>query len=385
MNLIKPRASLFPALIILLTLVAPPLALGEDESLIKDKSEALSWWIESAETGNANAQYTLAQMYASGVNGLGVSQDKRAAFSWFLKAAVQGHAKAQYEVGQSYEYGLGVKQDKDVAKTWYQQAAALGHSEAQEIISGTGQKTVVPVTGASPASPKKETSKSEPGSFDITSLLAAVTIGNSDRFWSWWAGGAMLAFLTISFWMAMGNTLGVSSSWDRLVRWRDDQQMAKAEARMAKNRAATQDAMLAAAIEEFGEEYVKQMMQTENKAASAKQAKRASFTKVPWTAHLTFLAMTLVGGLVAAVTAGDFQIQFSLGSEYERFFGFGTQSWILLITGGTLIGFGTRMGGGCSSGHGLSGCSRLQVGSLVGTGAFFGSAIAVSFILEALA
>lgn len=39
----------------------------------------------------------------------------------------------------------------------------------------------------------------------------------------------------------------------------------------------------------------------------------------------------------------------------------------LLILAGLLVGFGTRMGGGCTSGHGVCGLARLSVRSLVAT------------------
>lgn len=52
-----------------------------------------------------------------------------------------------------------------------------------------------------------------------------------------------------------------------------------------------------------------------------------------------------------------------------------------LFGGGLLIGFGTRWAGGCTSGHGLNGCARLQPASLLSTAAFFGSGVAVSFLL----
>ena len=55
--------------------------------------------------------------------------------------------------------------------------------------------------------------------------------------------------------------------------------------------------------------------------------------------------------------------------------------WPNLFVGGVLVGIGTRMAGGCSSGHGMSGCSRLQPVSLVATSVFFGTAVAVSSLL----
>lgn len=42
----------------------------------------------------------------------------------------------------------------------------------------------------------------------------------------------------------------------------------------------------------------------------------------------------------------------------------------LLAAAGVLVGFGTRLGNGCTSGHGLCGLSRLSPRSLVATGVF---------------
>ncbi|MDR6541379.1 putative membrane protein YedE/YeeE [Acinetobacter bereziniae] len=43
---------------------------------------------------------------------------------------------------------------------------------------------------------------------------------------------------------------------------------------------------------------------------------------------------------------------------------------ILLIIAGLLVGFGTRLGSGCTSGHGICGISRLSKRSLVATCTF---------------
>lgn len=47
-----------------------------------------------------------------------------------------------------------------------------------------------------------------------------------------------------------------------------------------------------------------------------------------------------------------------------------TGSVPLLIAGGLLVGFGTRLGSGCTSGHGVCGMSRLSPRSLVATATF---------------
>jgi len=44
-----------------------------------------------------------------------------------------------------------------------------------------------------------------------------------------------------------------------------------------------------------------------------------------------------------------------------------SNSLILLIIAGLLVGIGTRISGGCTSGHGISGCGRFSLRSIVAT------------------
>jgi len=44
-----------------------------------------------------------------------------------------------------------------------------------------------------------------------------------------------------------------------------------------------------------------------------------------------------------------------------------SNSFILLIFAGLLVGIGTRISGGCTSGHGISGCGRFSLRSIVAT------------------
>lgn len=46
------------------------------------------------------------------------------------------------------------------------------------------------------------------------------------------------------------------------------------------------------------------------------------------------------------------------------------RGFLLIVVGGFLVGFGTRYGGGCTSGHAIMGLSTLQWPSLVATIAF---------------
>jgi uncharacterized membrane protein YedE/YeeE len=52
-------------------------------------------------------------------------------------------------------------------------------------------------------------------------------------------------------------------------------------------------------------------------------------------------------------------------------------SWVVIAGAGLLVGFGTRLGGGCTSGHGLCGMARLSPRSIVATLIFMGTAMVV--------
>ena len=54
-----------------------------------------------------------------------------------------------------------------------------------------------------------------------------------------------------------------------------------------------------------------------------------------------------------------------------------------LIIGGLLVGFGTRLGSGCTSGHGVCGLSRLSLRSMVATGVFMASGFVTVGVLRA--
>lgn len=51
-----------------------------------------------------------------------------------------------------------------------------------------------------------------------------------------------------------------------------------------------------------------------------------------------------------------------------------------ILAGGLLVGFGTRLGSGCTSGHGLCGMARLSRRSVVATVTFFGVAMLTVFL-----
>ena len=58
--------------------------------------------------------------------------------------------------------------------------------------------------------------------------------------------------------------------------------------------------------------------------------------------------------------------------------------WGTLVLAGLLVGFGTRYGSGCTSGHGVCGLSRLSPRSLAATAAFMGSGFVTVFVTRHL-
>lgn len=57
-------------------------------------------------------------------------------------------------------------------------------------------------------------------------------------------------------------------------------------------------------------------------------------------------------------------------------------SWTLMALGGFLVGFGTRLGGGCTSGHGVCGLARLSRRSLVATPLFMAAGITAAILVR---
>ncbi len=62
-----------------------------------------------------------------------------------------------------------------------------------------------------------------------------------------------------------------------------------------------------------------------------------------------------------------------------------TSSPVLLIVGGLLVGFGTRLGSGCTSGHGVCGLARMSPRSIVATLIFMLVAAVTVYVVRHIA
>jgi uncharacterized membrane protein YedE/YeeE len=56
--------------------------------------------------------------------------------------------------------------------------------------------------------------------------------------------------------------------------------------------------------------------------------------------------------------------------------------WGYVVAAGLLVGFGVRLGGGCTSGHGVCGIARLSPRSLAATLIFMAAAAAGVFAIR---
>jgi hypothetical protein len=71
--------------------------------------------------------------------------------------------------------------------------------------------------------------------------------------------------------------------------------------------------------------------------------------------NLLFLIGLILGPSIYTFFSGQ-EIEISISN-----------SLFLLIGGGVLVGFGTRLSSGCTSGHGISGISRFSLRSIIAT------------------
>jgi len=83
---------------------------------------ALKVWLGQAESGNADAQNYVGEIY---LKGLGTPPDYTQAAQWFEKAAAQGSRRARINLGYMYEQGLGVAQDTAKALNQYRDASGI--------------------------------------------------------------------------------------------------------------------------------------------------------------------------------------------------------------------------------------------------------------------
>ena len=94
--------------------------------------------------------------------------------------------------------------------------------------------------------------------------------------------------------------------------------------------------------------------------------------------------LIIIGGIL--ISSGVFFDIFGYGT-YNNFTPFGPKdqiskhtSFLGFAIAGLFVGFGTKLGNGCTSGHGLCGLPRLSIRSFVAVGIFLTTAISIATI-----
>jgi uncharacterized membrane protein YedE/YeeE len=99
----------------------------------------------------------------------------------------------------------------------------------------------------------------------------------------------------------------------------------------------------------------------------------------PW--RLPFLAGLVLGGFFSALLGGGWSPTWALGM-FDQVVGWGPAGKVAWMFGGGLfIGFGTRLAGGCTSGHGIFGLSNFELPSLVSTVSFMAGGMITTQLL----
>ena len=88
--------------------------------------------------------------------------------------------------------------------------------------------------------------------------------------------------------------------------------------------------------------------------------------------NILFLIGLIIGPIIYTLFNQE-QISISISNSY-----------LLLIFAGLLVGIGTRISGGCTSGHGISGIGRFSVRSIIATITFMIVGILTVFIKNLL-
>ena len=83
--------------------------------------------------------------------------------------------------------------------------------------------------------------------------------------------------------------------------------------------------------------------------------------------RLPLLAGLVLGGFLSAVLSGGWEPTWALGL-FDRAIGLGPAGKLAwMFVGGLLIGFGTRLAGGCTAGHGIYGLANFEKPSIIST------------------
>jgi len=217
-------------------------------------------------------------------------------------------------------------------------------------------------------------------------MSADQAISASAEFWPWWFGGLAIAAISLTYPLLTGRTLGVSSLFQKLVELR----RAPPSAPQGEPATVTLDelerALLQATEDEFGvvdEENPVDETQADGAAPpSDVQSELLDTMTDDSSPRLWFLGGLVLAPFLIQLARSQLADPASLGQRFdERFASLGGWVVLLLFACGALIGFGTRMAGGCTSGHGITGVASGERGALISTVTFWSVGMGTAWLL----
>lgn len=193
----------------------------------------------------------------------------------------------------------------------------------------------------------------------------------------WWGGALGLASVAIGFHYSVGKPFGFSGTLEKIIYPKETTLAAEADAFFSNSSEQELTALLEAATQNA--------MQASAKALSIEPAAPAPLSKGHdlsagawgYLSQILFVLGILLGGLLDFWLSSPTLLALSPASD-----GHPLKPILACIAGGLLVGFGTRLGGGCTSGHGLFGCGQGQIASVLATCLFLSTAIATTFALH---
>ncbi len=93
----------------------------------RDDVQGKKWLILAAEH-----KHPVAEKMIEGLGKTPGSENMSLAVSWYIERAVGGDAQASFHLGKLYQYGWGVVADNSTAFKWYQRASVLGFEDAEK-------------------------------------------------------------------------------------------------------------------------------------------------------------------------------------------------------------------------------------------------------------
>lgn len=109
--------------------------------VVQDHASSVKWFRKAAEQGEGDAQFNLARLYGSEVNGVykpgrAVPANDVEALEWYQRSAEQGHTQAQLKLGELYFAGAhGVPRNEVQAYKWIRLAARSGEPTAEKLLA----------------------------------------------------------------------------------------------------------------------------------------------------------------------------------------------------------------------------------------------------------